>query len=654
MRLLPSIALAALAAATLGCGSDPTGSGDTPNTSLAFSPTVVTMQDSQPSAKLYLTTEPSGGRLTWQVTAKPDWLTLNPGQGTVSGISSVTVSATVPATAQPGTLSGYVDLVASGGTAHIPVTVTIAASPKLTLSASSLSLAAGVDTQVVVLHNPGRGYLQWTASASPSWLKVLPVSGYIATSDSATVKVIPNRTPLPAGTSTGSVSFTSTGTPASISLPVSVAVSPAPRAMVRVSRLVFAGSGTRSFYLINPGKGTLDWHVSAIDGWLTASPTSGAVAASDSVKVTVTADAARAPASPASGSLTITSTAVDAPALTMAATLVTSAPALGVRVLDHRVVDAEFSASAGLLLTVSADPARLNVYDVETGDSWSVALPKAPCCVSVRPDGRYAVVAHDAMLSYVDLSTRQLVRTYATTSDAIDVVLPMNGYAYVFPKTDQWVSIHAVNLATGTENNGGSIYAGTHAKLHPAGEFMYGIWFLSPADIEKYDIRAGKPSVFSDSPYHGDYPMGYNLWMSQDGSRIFTEAGRVFRTSSAASEDMRYAGVLAGIQGARSVSDSPVRQRVYALGSSSQVYYSGVPPEVRTGELRSYDAGTLADLGAVTLPKISSGGSEVDADGYYVFADATGSRVYVLLKAVPSAGLLNDWALLTLDAATLP
>lgn len=653
MLKLRRVLLAATGAALVACGSDPTG-GDTPNTSLAFSPSTIAMGDSLPTTKVFLTTTPSGGRLSWQVASKPTWLTVNPSEGMVSGVLPVTVTATVPEKQEPGHMFGILEIVSSGGVASIPVNLTVAFSPKFALSATSLTIPAGVDTQTIKLRNTGRGYLQWSAATSVTWLKTIPEQGFVPTGDSVQVKVVPNRDPLPAGSSSATVTFTTNATPSSAALPVTVSVAATPRALMRVSRLVFAGSGTRSFYLINSGKGTLDWSVSAKDAWLTTSPSSGAVPPSDSVRIDVTADAAAAPPVPASGGVTIASNSTDAASLRMGVDLIGAAPPLGVRNLDHRVVDAEFSIAAGLLLTVSADPARLHAYDVETGGSWSVDLPKAGCCVSVRADGRYAVVAHDALLSYIDLTTKQLVRSFPTTTDAIDVVLAMNGYAYVFPLTDQWVEIHGVNLSTGAESNGTTIYAGTRAKLHPRGEFMYGVWFLSPADIEKYDIRAGRPSHAGDSPYHGDYPIGYNLWLSQDGVRIFTEAGRVFNSSSVASEDMRYAGRLTGIEGARSITDSPSRVRVYALGTASQIGYSGVPPDVRTPELRSYDAATLADRGAVTLPQITWSGQQANADGYYVFADGRGSRVYVLLKAVPSSGFANPWALLTLDASALP
>src|SRR5258708_28809044 len=97
----------------------------------------------------------------------------------------------------------------------------------------------------------------------------------------------------------------------------------------------------------------------------------------------VTANASTAPPPPATGGITIASNSVDGASVRMPMELIGSAPPLGVRNLDHRVVDAEFSVASGLLLMVSNDPARLNVADVETGATCHVDLPKAACCVSV-------------------------------------------------------------------------------------------------------------------------------------------------------------------------------------------------------------------------------------------------------------------------------
>ena len=76
--------------------------------------------------------------------------------------------------------------------------------------------------------------------------------------------------------------------------------------------------------------------------------------------------------------------------------------------------------------------------------------------------------------------------------------------------------------------------------LHPSGDYIYGAdQGIFPSDIEKYDIRSGNLIYLYDSPYHGDYAMGGNLWISEDGLRIFTALGNVFRSSVNQDTDMK-------------------------------------------------------------------------------------------------------------------
>jgi len=61
---------------------------------------------------------------------------------------------------------------------------------------------------------------------------------------------------------------------------------------------------------------------------------------------------------------------------------------------------------------------------------------------------------HSAYVSHVDLETAAVLRTWPVSADVGDVVLAGNGYAYAFPRVDQWVDIHSVTLTTGAESGG--------------------------------------------------------------------------------------------------------------------------------------------------------------------------------------------------------
>jgi hypothetical protein len=200
--------------------------------------------------------------------------------------------------------------------------------------------------------------------------------------------------------------------------------------------------------------------------------------------------------------------------------------------LDHSVVDAEFDHAHNRIITASASPNRLNVLDPEGRIQQSV--PLSPTCVSLRPDGLFAAVGHSGYVSNVDLTAMAVKRVYAVACDALEVVLALNGWLYVFPTRGQQTNIRSIELSTGNESlTGGSIYAGMVGRLHPSGTSLYAV-DSGPYPFQMYrlDVSGGSVAFLYGSPYWGDYPYGGNLWFSNDGQRNFARSGYVFKSST--------------------------------------------------------------------------------------------------------------------------
>jgi hypothetical protein len=316
--------------------------------------------------------------------------------------------------------------------------------------------------------------------------------------------------------------------------------------------------------------------------------------------------------------------------------------------LNHRVLDAEYSKQLDRIVTVSATPLnQLHIIDPLTGASVAVDLPLAPTCVSVGPDGLFAAVGHNGWISYVNLSTHALIKTLPVTVDVLDIVLAGNGWVYAFPRRDQWTTIRCVDLESGVEvqNGGQYIYAGTLAKLHPSGNAMYGADNgLSPSDIEKYGITPqGQAVLLYDSPYHGDYAMCGNLWISEDGFRIFTKCGNVFRSSEIRAEDMVYNGSLGSIGSVADLSHSTSANKILAIPGN--IY--GQPANSDT-EVWKYDSTYLSFESKIRLPVVFLNGQAYSSHGKFVFFSTDGSRYSVVVQADPSSGMLLDYGIFTL------
>lgn len=639
-RVRPWSAL--LLACTLSCGGDsPTAPADT---ELLAAPSQVVLTDSQTVDTVYLSAKPQGISLEWKLASKPDWLTVSPSSGTIrSDIVTITVSAPQLATMEPGQLFGRLEFIANGGTASVPVGAVVQPNPVVRLSSATVTIPETTDTARVTLTNAGRGALNWSATSSAAGLTCSPGSGTLATGASTVLTLVAKKGPMPVGTAKVNVTIKSNQRAGDVTLPVSIVVPAAPVATLSTARLVFpAGVTSRTLWLRNPGKGDLHWSATAPSGWGAVTPGSGTLTVGDSALLTVAVDRAAAGSTDVSGNLDIASDALNGPVSALVEVTSAAGLSLGLTVLDYRVVDAEYSASAGIIATVSDNPAKLTVIDVESGRTSSVALALPPGCVALEPDGRYAAVCHNGYMSYVNLLTMQVERTYAVTTDALDAVLPGNGWLYVFPRHDQWESIRNINLSTGVETRAGTIYAGALGRLNRAGTAIYvPTMGLSPSSVDKYSITNGVVQSLWSSPYWGEHSYG-NLWLSEDGGRIYAASGEVFWTADVRGQDMSYAGALAGSGTVFGATDSRERGRAYVVSNDN------------SHGLRVYDTQYLAFRGVVPLPQFTGGSGPISAQGYFVFANPAGDRVYVLERADPSGGLAHDWGLAVLDAGALP
>lgn len=323
-----------------------------------------------------------------------------------------------------------------------------------------------------------------------------------------------------------------------------------------------------------------------------------------------------------------------------------SADAMEVHPLDFRVLDAEYSKTLDTIIVVSTTPTNaVHVYDPRSKTDISIDLPLTPTCVSVSLDGLYAAIGHDGWISYVNLTTFSVEKVISVSCDVLDIVLAGNGYVYAFPRRDQWERIRCININTEMESlhSGNYIYAGTLAKLHPNGKAIYGADNgLSPSDIEKYSIENGTAQYLYDSPYHGNYAMCGDLWISEDGFRIFTRCGNVFRSSDIREEDMVYNGSLSELDRIENLSHSLESNKVVVIPESSQFTEDNEDTEIQI-----YDYDFLAFENRTELPAFRVGSSTYPAHGRFVYHNDDGSEFYVIVQADNTAGLIYDYGIVT-------
>jgi hypothetical protein len=297
------------------------------------------------------------------------------------------------------------------------------------------------------------------------------------------------------------------------------------------------------------------------------------------------------------------------------------------RVLPFSITDAQYSRSLDRIIAVGRDPHRLHIYDPVTNSDDYVGLFAPPQCLSVSPDGTHAIVGHNSWLSYVNLTTRKVEKTLPINWTASDAVLA-DKFAYVLDRLeDQLVT---VRLSNGEEIT--PYLSGDFVALHPSGQALYmsDNWSLYRADLVD-----GIPVLpVHETSDHSNF--GGDMWCSEDGERVFLgEYGVVVRTSQVEVFDRQLNGSLGG-------------RVTYVAHSQS----AGRVAFLRGDQLNLVMYDGLQLTRPLYLPKFLPA-SDVTSSGKFLFYNASGTKLYVIVQADPSAGLSKDFGIVVLNSEEL-
>ena len=162
-------------------------------------------------------------------------------------------------------------------------------------------------------------------------------------------------------------------------------------------------------------------------------------------------------------------------------------------------------------------------------------------------------------------------------------------------------------------------------RMHPVDDWIYGAdRGLSPADFEKYDVSTDPATIVGDSPYHGDYPIGGNIWISEAGDQLVVAGAATFASNPDGLLDMIYQGSLPDdveIQWADHTTEFG-EWAVLLTDDSTEL----------PNELAYYDEQTLARVSSGPLSDIPTLMGPVTTVGSHVFFNADGSKVIVVLE----------------------
>ncbi len=319
--------------------------------------------------------------------------------------------------------------------------------------------------------------------------------------------------------------------------------------------------------------------------------------------------------------------------------------------LKTDVIDAEYSKSKELLVYISSNPSTLTVFNVNSEKTESIPLNYIPTCISISQDGETAVVGHDGHITYVNLTTKTLINSYAISCNALDIVLGNNKWAYIFPKEGQWTYIRSVNMNLNYDNEGkrsiyNQIFSGTMGRLHPSGNYIYTANGLSSTEIQKFYIQNGDIDDMIQNRLQRNYSILPNIWFSEDGHRIFTDQKLALKTSGIPSLDMAYNGTIDPDTNSyiKWLDFSTIKNNIYLITYVGDFWTQKTDPYISI-----YDASNLVFTNKIQLENTfiadnKGGGTSYNSEPYFVFSNSSGNSLYTLTKAV-SSDMIIEWAI---------
>jgi hypothetical protein len=310
--------------------------------------------------------------------------------------------------------------------------------------------------------------------------------------------------------------------------------------------------------------------------------------------------------------------------------------------LSEEVVDAEYS--KGLDATVILAGQNVVLVDTDTFTERTISLSKPAFSIGLAADGRTAVVSQEEQVEFLDLVLGEVTQTvdvpvkddYYPDGTYGDIVLAHDGSAHMIPFEDQWVEIVSINPQTSELSYTYGPDDSSVMRMHPTENWVYvANRGLSPSDFEKYTVSVSGAVSLGDSPYHGDYEIGGNIWLSEDGATALVRGGGVFNTTSVAGTDMTYRSSLDGTAKPAYASHASETGEWVMLSAGSSPSYYGSGGALGT-ELRFYDDQNYAYRRSAPLEPISTPTGDLETEGAYVFHSDDGSKIITVLKVAAS------------------
>lgn len=305
--------------------------------------------------------------------------------------------------------------------------------------------------------------------------------------------------------------------------------------------------------------------------------------------------------------------------------------------LTNAVADIEYSDVLNTLVYIGDSDGALHLLDLSDFSERTIALPAIGYTVGISPDGLFAAVSHDQLVSLIDIVAGTLVDTQESPVGWGDIVLDHNNIAHVIPYDGASVPLYSMNFAadiTDSMTDFLHVHGHTQLRMHPVENWIYGAGRRNhPVAYKKFDVSTFPGVDLGDSPFRGSNQPYGGVWISEGGDRLLTAAGVALNASSDAAVDRTFAGELPNSVKAFWVNHSAITNEWVVLAWCNPQQCA--PYE---NKLVLYDDASLDEVEVRDLADIPATEQSYATTSRHVFQSGDGMKIILVLN---SEGVLD-------------
>jgi flagellar basal body rod protein FlgB len=613
---------------TLLCSCDPTSE----IVATVVSPNELILFDTDSLINLSFSTKPEV-TFEYAISSKPSWLSIEPLKGTIEPGTNQLKVRLKPIGLKKGTFRDSITIITSqSGKIIIPVNLTLSGLPKIRINYSDLKFDVFTTKLPISIDNSGTGTLEWSINQLPEWMYMVPgvTRGSLTEGKMFNFMLYCKKEMLTPGLLESTLEINTNTSTRTIILPVQVETPEIHQMKINYDSLLYNYTDSqKQVCLRNTGNSPIHWEAFSAP-YLQLYPKSGILQKGDSVQLTIELI-----------NRSDLNTGYNLSTITLIGTH--SMITLPVKInhyinnkwtLAYKPVSALYSKKTNKIIVYTAENNLLSI-DPDSKTTQTLHMGQAAKCIAVDNTGAYAVLGHNNSISVVDLSTMKLKKTISTPSTVEHMCIASDGWIYYFNNS----YIQAVNLSTGFNiSNRTSMYSYGPMELHTSENYIYAYPRFTSGSFYKFSVQNGQ---VKELYYKGRSTI---FWLSSSGERMYTPFWEVLRTSDIELEDLSFSQNFIDMKNEiiLALCDSKLRNKTFLI------------PSNKPYTVRLYDYTYLNYQKSFAIEHFIAGNSLstsklFQGEGKYLFYNDQINKVYVLLKAPSNSGIIDDWALQTID-----